>query len=858
MRWLLSLLLLAGCGSSDGVVDAASDAPSDSSIPTDAQAPCAPSTFEVGDPSGSESPFAAGAGQARAGRIDAAALPVDRLGLGLWRAGDLAIANNRVGAIVSTTPRDIGDPHAGRLVAIGRVEGGALVEPADFGFIMLGIGRFAVGTESVTVLDDGSDGSSAIIRTQGRLTAIRALGDLLDTLIPGEFTDLPAAIDYELAPDAEHLDVYVSVRTGPRNLRASLGAMQLFFQSYRMLAWAPGVGFGERPTGGALSYLAFEDPRVTSYAWVGGQGPLMPFLGAGGADVFTSPRIAIDECDEGRVHVGRLVIAGPGLPPVQAAVARLEGGALTRVTGHVLEDDGSAASDVRVHVTTASGEHLTRAWPASDGAFDLEVDARASQLWAYRRGQPLVGPIAIAAGDNEIRMPAFATLEVEATDTAGAALPARIELFPETLADFAVPEAFGEESAGAGRVHVEYPADGQTTLRVAPGRWTLRVSRGPEYERFEPPTLDLAIGSARRIDATLERVVDTTGVICADYHIHSHRSVDSADDGALKVRGLVANGLEIPIRSEHEWVEDYQPLIESLGLSAFARGFAGLELTTFSYGHFGVFPLVPDRERPSGGAVLWYDRLAPDVFDEVRARPEAPALIINHPRAGGLRQGYFTETGFDPVTSTVTHPENWDEDFDVVEVWNDGDFERFRDSTVQDWLSLLSSGRRVFAVGSSDSHRIHTVPVGYPRTCLRLGTDDPRAVTGAMLRDATRAGRSYVSGGIYLDVTGPGGARPGDEASGAGDRASFEVVVQAPSWVEVNRLEVIVDGVTTETIPIGPGDADPTNPVERARMTIEANVLASGSYVIFHAAGDAAFDLGKRPFAVTNPIFLRR
>ena len=111
----------------------------------------------------------------------------------------------------------------------------------------------------------------------------------------------------------------------------------------------------------------------------------------------------------------------------------------------------------------------------------------------------------------------------------------------------------------------------------------------------------------------------------ADYHMHTHRSVDSEDTGRAKVSALVADGLEIAIRSEHEWVSDFQPVIDELGLSDFAIGFAGEELTTFTYGHFGVFPLVVEPTRPSSGAVTWFDRLAPEVFTEAhRARVLEP------------------------------------------------------------------------------------------------------------------------------------------------------------------------------------------------------------------------------------------
>ena len=34
-------------------------------------------------------------------------------------------------------------------------------------------------------------------------------------------------------------------------------------------------------------------------------------------------------------------------------------------------------------------------------------------------------------------------------------------------------------------------------------------------------------------------------MLCADYHVHTHRSVDSGDDAALKVSGLVADGRDM-------------------------------------------------------------------------------------------------------------------------------------------------------------------------------------------------------------------------------------------------------------------------------------------------------------------------
>ncbi len=816
----------------------------------------APNPFGAVTEDGVADPLAVSAGQVRAGRLSAAQLPADPDGLARWREGDFLLANDRVGVIVSDLgPGELYDPYGGRIVGLARVEDGALVDPADYNLFLLGIGRFLVGTESVGVVSDGTNGN-AVLRASGPLAPIEALGDLLDLLLLGDFGGLPAAVDYELAPDSDALDIYLTVRTGPSAIRARLGATTVFFQAYRMPAWTPGRGFQNRTE--PARYLAFEDDDATSFAWTVPDGTVDSLLGMSGIDVLTSPELLVLRCDEVRRHVSRIVIGGPGLPGVQAAVARQSGTALRRVVGQVVEADGTPASDVRVHVTAADGEHLTRIRPGADGRFDVEVDPRAAQLWAYRASDPLVGPVMVGEGEARVTMGPSGLVAVTVTDEDRRGLPARVEVTPLDAGLEGAPPAFGEDRLGQGRSHVAFPVDGQARLRVPVGRHRVRVSRGPEYDRREWE-VEVTAGADVPLEVALARVVATPGVMCADYHIHTHRSSDSSDPSTLKVAGLVADGLEIAVRSEHEWVSDFAPVIERLGLADFALGMAGLELTTFTYGHFGVFPLEPDPSRASGGAVSWYERLAPEVFASVRARPESPALIINHPRSSGSRQGYFVEAGYDPATGSVRREELWDETFDVIEVFNDSDFDDNRDETVRDWFSLLSSGRDVFAVGSSDSHRIYGAPVGYPRTCLYLGADDPRAVTPTMVRDATTAGRGYVSGGIYLDVTGPEGVGPGQEATGVGARTSIDVEVRAAPWVDVQRLELFVDGASVETVPITEADTDPLDATVRLRATLEVDVSPTRSWVVVHVAGDERLEVsGHRPFAVSNPIFLRR
>src|SRR5213075_461816 len=140
----------------------------------------------------------------------------------------------------------------------------------------------------------------------------------------------------------------------------------------------------------------------------------------------------------------------------------------------------------------------------------------------------------------------------------------------------------------------------------------------------------------------------------------------------------------------------------------------------------------------------------------------------------------------------------------LIEVFNDASWDQEAGKNVPDWLALLRGGRHVFAVGSSDSHGLTNSPVGYPRTCVELGTDDPRQVTGPMVRDQMAAGHHIISGGIYVSAQ-VGTAGPGDTATGLGPTANVDVTIQAATWVDVDAIDVVVDGVVTDTIPILPG-----------------------------------------------------
>ena len=831
--------------------------------------PCGPGPFPTGDADGHPAPLAAGPSEARAGRVRAEDLPSVPSGLITWKAGDFVLANDKVALVIEDVgDSDLYDPWGGRPVGLARVANGKMIEPNNFGEVFLLTGRSTIVTDSVSVIADGSDGKPAIIRARGKLHPLPFFESIIAVLYLDTYQDVDAAIDYELAPGSEHVDV--RYRYAPPDERAVPSVLHALMYTQRTPVFQPGKGFDE--TLKQAPYVALVDDRATSWAYLPGEGALGSSLSESGfvgafSDGFTMPACTASD----RLHA-QIVIGGPGLDGVVAAVARTKGEPEREVTG-VVTQSGVPQAGVRVHALDSGGSYLTRATTDATGAYALHVPASASvKLTAFRRGDDVVEANAGAnAGTSPVALalPAAGAIHVTATE-GGVPVPVRVQVLPAAGQPVPqVPAGFGETPYASGRLHIEYAVTGDVTLTAPPGSWEIVVSRGYEYELVRQ-TVNVVAGVTATVDAQMDRSVATPNVQCGDFHIHTWRSNDSGDDALTKVAQAVADGVELPVRSDHEWVADFTQEIAKLEVGAFAAGIGSIELTSFEvWGHMGVFPLTPDPTAVNAGAPKWQtfptsdrsdvtmETLAPpQVFDTVRARKEAPLVIINHPRGGA---NYFDYVGFDPATGLASSAAAWDSKFTLVEVFNNSGWQANRNRNVNDWMGLLRAGRKIFAVGSSDSHGIAGSPVGYPRTCITLGTDDPQNVTGNLVRDQLAAGHAAVAGGIYVSAK-LGQTVPGDTTTGAGSMQMVDVTVQAATWVDVTELEVIVDGETTDIIPITAADADKNNPVVRWHdHPVPVQTRATGGFVVIAAYGDQPMEPvhpGKIPFGVTEPIFV--
>ncbi|MFT3765887.1 MAG: CehA/McbA family metallohydrolase [Minicystis sp.] len=792
--WLALLPALGACSSDNptsttGGGGSTSSSSSSSGTTTGSACAAPVASFDPGSPTGHPDPLGAKAAkQARAGRItDLSQIAQPAHGRQQIEKGDYLLINDKIAVVIE----DKGDsdgyaPFGGEILAIdavgddGRPRGVSMYNETLIGFALQ-----IVKPTSVGVIADGSDGKEAILRVTGPVVTAPFLVGPLKNLFPTDYT-IEAAYDYVLAPGAEKVKVRVSVRNDsldPIDFGVNKPGKDEFFgffQYSRSQTVTAERGYGDLPP--EVPWIGFDGGDF-GFVFKAPAGEKLYYgLEQSGFELFWGDGYIADACAVTTKARFEIIAGGPGYDGLREAVRRSADEAAWReIKGTVKDGFGAAVEDAWVHGLDDKGQYLTRARTDATGAFTLHAPpGQAIKIVPQKQGYPTHpgADVAADAGTAALAFDPHATLHVVAVDEdLGTPVPARIQVIP-ALPGPATPEAYGVLDEVNGRLWQELAVTGDATLVVPPGQHRIIVSHGYEWELYDN-TVTVAAGEKAEVTAAIAHSVDSTGAMCADFHIHSIFSADSNDSVEHKVKGAIADGLDIPVSSEHEWVIDFQPVIEKLGLTKWAFGMPSSELTTFKWGHFGVVPIIPKPSVKNHGAVDWIGKSPAETFAAAHALPESPVLIINHPRSSGFG-GYFSSAAYDRKND-VGDPALWSTDFEAIEVFNDSDFEDNRTASVADWFSMLNHGRTVWAVGSSDSHHLRTSPVGYPRTCLRFGHDDPKQLTPLVVRDAVAKGASTISGGLYMTVVGPNGERPGEKVTAADGQATFLVTVEAPS-----------------------------------------------------------------------------
>ncbi len=396
------------------------------------------------------------------------------------------------------------------------------------------------------------------------------------------------------------------------------------------------------------------------------------------------------------------------------------------------------------------------------------------------------------------------------------------------------------------RPEVAYTLDGEASLRLLAGEYRVFAGRGMEYSVSEAKAAVPAGGEAA-VALVIKRELDTRGFIGADMHLHT---VFSDGDTSLveRVIALAGEGVEFAVATDHEHVTDYSPVVDGLEAGKLLKSVPGDEVSTWeTIGHFCAFPLPAGIEAIPNTATT-----GKEMFAVMRAASDKAIVQVNHPRWKG--GAYFTHVGMGLFTGRAGP--KFDPDFEAVEIMNEDQLWGWEmDPRVRaDWFNLLNRGLKFAAVANSDSHGVWWGPNGLPRTYIASVTENPDELDPDQLMKAVRDRNCAAASAVFLTLEING--RPmGGLVPAKGGRARAVVRAQAPSWIRIESVALVVNGEITKTLSVpAPAPGSPTY-FEKA-VTLE---LRSDSWIVALAEGPAVeHPLYARPVlprAATNPVW---
>ena len=179
-------------------------------------------------------------------------------------------------------------------------------------------------------------------------------------------------------------------------------------------------------------------------------------------------------------------------------------------------------------------------------------------------------------------MPDTGSLRVTVTDQDGAPLAAKVSVVGfdqspdprsiQNLAGFVLGGfVFGSDIKQKGKVIFGVPfvafadVDGDTrAFPLQPGDYGVVVTHGPEYSAVTE-RVTISSGNPTSVSVQLAHVIDTTGFVSTDYHVHLINSPDSEVTKDERIVTMLAEGVDYFVASDHDFRTDLHPDIVRLG-----------------------------------------------------------------------------------------------------------------------------------------------------------------------------------------------------------------------------------------------------------------------------------------------------
>ncbi len=534
--------------------------------------------------------------------------------------------------------------------------------------------------------------------------------------------------------------------------------------------------------------------------------------------------------------------------------------------------------------TDALGQFRGRL-PPGDYQLRVNVPGRAA-------AQPASAAVSIREGGvtvQDFQVPLPAGLRVRVVDTEGRPIAAKLQLIGEDSSPDA-GEPQNQESVLGGLLTVNTGIFGDAAadrlppgvvlsefavldrelqgpvqlgdsgeLAVEPGEYELSVSHGPRYSEYRQP-VQLKAGERTLVTATLAQVVDTSGYLHADFHVHSFNSPDAEVTNRERVATYLAEDMDFFTPSDHGRRVDFEPVIADMGVAGQIASAPGSEMTTFDYGHFNAWPVAIDRgaaaedeasqsvdPKLSQGSVDWggaapvgkdfpshghYSLSPAEIISASKAGPYRPggAVVaqINHIDSHFGPAGLAIDTGVSPPRSQVSPASKrlnpaldnaFSANYDSLELWigvdgREHQFERFLGENLGDWFNLLNQGLGKTFVANSDTHDRRQTSLSTRNQIARPpGLADAHALRSRPhdIAEQLIAGRSIGSNALFmeLELRNLSGQLLGGLGSVdlAGVRSqpvplllpqplTLSLRVAAPQWAQYDQVLVFINAVT--------------------------------------------------------------
>lgn len=719
--------------------------------------------------------------------------------------------------------------------------------------------------DSVKVINDGSNGQAAVVRVYGAddffwLVELELIGMFYtDFGIPKPLSDpmeLDIYVDYILPPDSSALRIEYNIHNTSNDEMEIFAGAILFFGDTTRYPIPLKYHYQMKKTHELLNLLGMETvpvgvPWMVASSGDGAWSFAMKDINVGTADVsgvtavldidqlLGSPIVLATNGEEGdTVTLTSFFGVGGGdhntalLPlhevnpnPVGLTydLADLEGTTYDILTGDPLPD---VQLEIQIKNQDDEWVFLTGFISDENGRYgglipDPGVEC---QLSARLEGRP--SPLTeyflpSETSNINIGFMSGGVLQYDVRDSTGKNIPVKVLVW----------ELEGIEVGN--QVRRIYSTTGYGQVELVPDDYWVTVTRGYEYTPYQGE-VKVDFGPTTLLEVTLDRVVDTTGFLSVDTHMHASPSADNYISIASRIATVAGEGLEVAVSTDHEYIGSWQSAIDDAGLWQWVATVVGQEVTAPLPGHTNIYGGIEPRYdiNARGGEVKWwepepfvgYSMDVAQIFEAERARG-AQVIQINHPRSTGMTYfvDYDPEKG-EPTTdpSKIGFPEDaemWSWHFDAYELmngmdnvfYNPGADEPAKTGTFDDWMSFLNFGHRVTAVGVSDVHD-YGYP-GYPRSYFVSPTDSPAAFDEEYLVKAVLEGRVIVSTGAFarvaiVDAGGAILAEIGDTYTLLDGASSVDlrVHIEAIPEIDVTNFMVFVNcdltsGPTTTTSP---------------------------------------------------------